>query len=232
MFSKKIEFFPSSEEVSILVDTPLPAKAVVPQWYKDAVPFDPSTMIGKNGVDTKLKMCMPFLDAITGGYIQRTWCDIHIKIEDGSIVYQSAGPLKAVSHRDKISIPINNNYYKLEFVWRIPWIPKLPDGYSMLITHPHNRLDLPFTTLSGIVDADKFHHVEFGQLPFYVNKDFEGIIPMGTPMFQIIPVKRDSWENVRREFNWKESVKKMYTGNLREFWGVYKNKFWQKKTYN
>ena len=113
----------------------------------------------------------------------------------------------------------------------VPWIPKLPDGYSLLITHPHNRLDLPFTTLSGIIDADKFHHVGFGQYPFYIDHNFEGVIPLGTPMFQMIPFKRDEWKSILKDYDPIEQKKRSYI-SLREFWNVYKNYFWQKKKYD
>lgn len=31
-----------------------------------------------------------------------------------------------------------------------------PEGYALFFTHPVNRLNLPFTTLSGLVDATAF----------------------------------------------------------------------------
>ena len=33
---------------------------------------------------------------------------------------------------------------------------ELPPGYSLLVTHPINREDLPFTTLTGLVDVDLY----------------------------------------------------------------------------
>jgi hypothetical protein len=30
--------------------------------------------------------------------------------------------------------------------------------------------------------------------PFVIEENFEGIIPKGTPMFQVIPFKRENWE--------------------------------------
>ena len=37
------------------------------------------------------------------------------------------------------------------------WTIEAPPGYSLLFTHPVNRTDLPFTTLTGLVDCDTFH---------------------------------------------------------------------------
>src|SRR5215475_8103617 len=37
------------------------------------------------------------------------------------------------------------------------WTIEAPEGYAVLLTHPLNRVDLPFTTLTGIVDCDRYH---------------------------------------------------------------------------
>ena len=37
------------------------------------------------------------------------------------------------------------------------WTIEAPAGYSLLFTHPVNRPDLPFTTLTGLVDSDLYH---------------------------------------------------------------------------
>ena len=39
------------------------------------------------------------------------------------------------------------------------WTIELPPGWSLLATHPLNRDDLPFRTLTGLVDADRFHDI-------------------------------------------------------------------------
>ena len=36
------------------------------------------------------------------------------------------------------------------------WTIEAPEGYALLFTHPVNRFDLPFTTLSGLVDCDRY----------------------------------------------------------------------------
>jgi hypothetical protein len=103
-----------------------------------------------------------------------------------------------------------------------------PPGYSSLITHPLNRHDLPFITLSGLVDTDMT--MARGNLPFFLKEGFEGVIPAGTPMFQIIPFKRENWQmeedksimkiGLENEFLTKKSV-----------YGWYKNNKWNKKLY-
>jgi hypothetical protein len=73
------------------------------------------------------------------------------------------------------------------------WTIEAPEGYSVLFTHPVNRRDLPFTSLTGLVDCDRYidNHIHFPA--HWHDKSFNGTLPKGTPVAQCIPVKRDSW---------------------------------------
>ena len=51
---------------------------------------------------------------------------------------------------------------------------------------------MPIKTITGIIDTDSLK--TFANSPFVIKEGFEGIIEKGTPMFQIIPFKRDSWK--------------------------------------
>lgn len=74
------------------------------------------------------------------------------------------------------------------------WIIELPAGYSLLVTHPINRDDLPFRTLAGLVDADLYHD-SFIHFPArWTDDNFSGVLAKGTPVAQCIPVKRDAWQ--------------------------------------
>jgi hypothetical protein len=48
--------------------------------------------------------------------------------------------------------------------------------------------------MSAIVDSDKFYGS--GNIPFFLKADFEGTIEKGTPIAQLIPIKRKSWKAV------------------------------------
>ena len=229
----KIIFSPSTKEVEKLVEPPVPSKLVIPKWYKKSQPFDNKHIKFDNNkvVNTTLKMCMPFFDAMTGGYIQKTWTDIYIGIEDNDLKYSSALFPSIIGNRKSPNIKITDSYYPVEFIWHRQWTVKLPKGYSLLITHPHNRLDLPFTTLSGFIDSDVFYHTPIGNIPFFVHKNFQGIIPTGTPMYQMIPIKRDKWEKVVEQFD--EEKWNLLNYKIRsKFFNGYKDLFWNKKQYN
>jgi hypothetical protein len=222
----KIVFTPASKQAETIVESPVSAKKIVPDWYKKSPAYN-----SKKPLDIGLKMCMPFFDATTGGYIQKTWTDIFIGLQDDALVYHSATPPPIMHHRDKVSVEISDSYYQAEYVWQRQWTARLPKGFSLLITHPHNRLDLPFTTLSGLVDSDSFYHTYIGNIPFFIKNGFQGFIPAGTPMYQMIPVKRENWESVVEPFNEIES-NKLNHQMRRKFYGAYRDMFWHKKTYN
>jgi hypothetical protein len=221
----KIIFLPSSQEAALVVEPPVSAKKILPEWYKNSPAFNP-----KNPFDKTLKMCMPFFDATTGGYIQKTWTDIYIGLKDGVVSWAVANEPSIMTAREKPSIPLTNNYYPIEFVWQRQWSARLPKGYGLLITHPHNRLDLPFQTLSGLVDADSFYHTPVGNIPFFIQKGFQGFIPAGTPMYQMIPVKRDDWQSEVAAFDEDETFRLNHIMR-RKFYGAYRSMFWHKKTY-
>jgi hypothetical protein len=228
----EIEFLPSSEDVFNFVECPKPAKTSIPDWYKSSEIFDPNNLKFTGAeVHKPLKSCVPFLDSLTSGYTQHTWSDIVITASGDSVNYKWALPPQPLEHRSvPVSLPISKDYHNVELHWKMPWMIKVPKGYSVLITHPLNRLDLPFTSLSGIIDADEFHHVRFGNLPFYIKQNFTGIIPAGTPMFQIIPIKREVWKSSTAIYNQTDALKKEYSFGKKLF-GEYKNIFWKKKKY-
>ena len=174
---------------------------------------------------------MPFLDSFSMGYTQCTWTDIDVfKNSEGNPVLISDSKFKMLSRRDNASVTTSSDYHKIEFLWNRHWVPSTPEGYSLLITHPLNRLDLPFTTLTGVVDTDVSLPNPIGAIPFYLKKNFVGVIPKGTPMFQMIPIKREEWDidisnysNIQNLLN-NEIISDSISSE-------YKKKRWNKKIY-
>jgi hypothetical protein len=126
-----------------------------------------------------------------------------------------------------ISIP--EGYEPLPFKFMNYFIIKTPPGYSSLFVHPINRLDLPFLSFSGFVDTDT-HDVGI-HFPFIIRKEFEGVIEKGTPIIQIIPIKRDDWKsNTDKVLSYSESfakIEKYFSYVTR----AYKKLAWHRKSY-
>lgn len=235
-----VNFYPKTKEIELNVPAPKSAKSYIPDWYKKIPKFENNTFAvnvhedGNVQANTTVKSCMPFLDTFTTGYIQQTWCDILIEYreEDGYVTYKYAHKPEVMGIRKKISamdLIKNQEFYPIEFVWHQPWIPRAPKGYSFLYTHPLNRTDLPFYSLSGIIDNDVYTNETAGNHPFFIKKGFTGLIPAGTPMFQIIPIKRESWDSVIHEMEPFNDIRR--TGVQQYFYDGYKKLFWNKKEY-
>lgn len=217
------------------LDIPRPAKAYIPDWYKkspkhidgsDKLSIDSKYTKGNKGI----KYCVPFLDGLTHGYIAELWSDVQvIRHPEGPQLGWSTD-LNVIAIRDPQGfekLPTPAGHLDIHYVWKNPYIIKTPPGYSCLITHPLNRFDLPFTTLSAVVDSDSV--MPPGNMPFYLREDFEGIIPAGTPIFQIIPFKRDDWKSEFSEDLEKAGAKRLFQA-LRTV-GEYKRKYWHKKNF-
>jgi hypothetical protein len=232
----EIKFNPTSEEAEISVAPPKPAVECLPEYYKSM------RFVEKNSNDIEfdsagnpmltVKACMPFRDAMVSGYIQETWQDIYIALnEDGTAHYGFPSSPPIINSREKPSISIPEEFYNFELVFYPPWWPELPKGWSAIFTTPFNRLDLPFKVLDGIVDADSMTESNaLGNLPFFLRKNVVGLIPKGTPMYQIIPFKRENWQSSPQPYNKKKHMKGVLAIQ-QHIWGGYKKLHWSKKSY-
>jgi hypothetical protein len=81
--------------------------------------------------------------------------------------------------------------------------------------------------LSGIVDSTILHE---GSIPFFIKKGFEGIIPAGTPILQIIPFKKDNWTSKVNSGLIQKSRHIATRSKVAKSW--YKNNIHQKKNYD
>lgn len=232
MFTNKL--FRFWTENSYIKTDFVPSKSMVPEWYRKLSRKSDSAVEGILPVPYTAKVCVPFLDGLLTGFMILTSHDIGVKqTPDGPMFTWEtfddiASPTLHVSKRAYASgIPIPDHMSKSEFVWNVPFAFEGPKGYSALLTHPLNRFDLPFNTLSGVVDLDTV--LGPGAFPFLISKTFEGIIPAGTPVVQILPFKRDNW---KKEFDQKLGEKTNKEKFLyRKTRGRYKHERWTPKTY-
>jgi hypothetical protein len=211
------------------------AKNFVPDWYKNGKKFlevDSEKEIKRLPLTAGFKVCSPFLDAITSGYIIPLTQDIAIEQTDGgpSISYDNriGTPITLRDSAHNITLPTPPGTSKLHFVWHTAVTFKIPKGYSALLTHPLNRFDLPFITSSGVIDGE--YSVPPGNVPVFISSTFEGIIPMGTPIIQITLFKTENWSSEEDPNILQESS----TNNRRALstHGWYKKTKWKKKLYN
>jgi hypothetical protein len=228
--NKKIGFILSKEylEFKENIEHPRPMRSIVPDWYKKIPMFMNNKQYENDlGEGVSVKGCVPFLDAISSGYAIVTSQDIQVSQQFEFPRLSWRGPRPLVERKSHEYLPTPIGCSDSQFAWYLPFGIELPKNYSALYTHPLNRNDLPFFTSSGIIDNGANWG---GSISFWIKKDFEGIIPMGTPMVQIIPFKRESWKNeIRDDLIEKANINKNNT--LRQKSG-YKKTIHSKKEFD
>lgn len=233
--SNKIKFTKINQEV-LDEYAPTPAKNVLPDWYKktpsyinDISKVNFGKTVSSNGT---IKRCMPVFDALTAGYIIPTPCDIVIrKMPNGSIEYHPT--LSNLIHfHDIIQAPYHPSMNRLPYAkFENPWSIQTPPGYSCLIMPPVHSTNTYFTILEGVVDTDKF--IVSVNFPFVLNDvNFNGVIPAGTPMAQVIPFKRESWKLELGNDNDISEINKNLSKLKTKVYDRYKGMFWSKKEFN
>ena len=213
------------------IEQPQPASKFIPDWYKNMESYmgGEKKPNGVGGSKTTIKKCMPVFDAITAGYIITLPADVYVSIKEEQQYFEWSS-LGLVTFHPIEQAPEHparkpHAYPK----WNNPWAIKTPKGYSTLFTQPMHRESV-FTILPGIVDTDTYTApVNF---PMVINDpNFEGLIPKGTPIAQVIPFKREGWQmeiGSQKEFIEQNSItQKLQT----KFFDRYKSMFWNRKEY-
>jgi hypothetical protein len=176
---------------------PTPCSQAIPEWYKKISTYVPDHVPAENQlypVRGTIKKCMPVFDSITAGYMLYTPCDVIVSTVDGKPYFNWESNHNIITFH---SLEQTGNHPKANTEhtpkWTNFWSIKTPKGYSCLFTAPMHGDESPFAILPGIVDTDTF--IAPVNLPFtFKDPDFNGYIPKGTPMCQVIPFKREDWE--------------------------------------
>jgi len=212
---------------------PKPATDSVPEWYKQLSSYlgGEKKPTGDGNTTGTIKRCMPVFDAITNGYILYTYTDVWVSQKDGMPWYEwpSFGPIQFHPVEQAPNHPNRNGHQASYPKWINPWAIETPPGYSVLFTQPMHRESI-FTIFPGVVDTDQYNAAV--NFPFVLNNiKYEGLIPAGTPMAQVIPFKRESWEmklGTQEDFdNQNKTTVRLRT----RFFDSYKSQFRQLKEY-
>jgi hypothetical protein len=186
-------------ELDPILPKPIPAVRGLPDWFKDMPHSVTNAAFGSE--QFTVKKCPPFIDAMTCGFLMPLVADL--RIEDGAVAWDRNVPGGALANYSRSPIDFHESDQVIGSPFFEPdrfiikfnnfWTIELPPGYSLLITHPLNRADLPFTTLTGMVDADLYRDNFINFPAQWRDHEFEGVLPMGTPVAQCIPIKRERW---------------------------------------
>jgi hypothetical protein len=203
-----------------------PMLKVVPEWYKKMPRKITLPYTGK--VIQTAKACFPFLDALTAGYSICLTQDILVERTPEGPVFRYVEKQGAVGARpieQTSPMPAPLGCGPESFTWQTEVSIKLPKGYSAIYTHPFNRFDLPFVTITAIVDHDGV--ISGGNSPFYLKEGWSGLIKKGTPITQVIPFLREDWKS--KEINGVVAEGAEWDGKEPHDW--YKKLRWHRKMY-
>lgn len=174
--------------------SPVPALKKAPDYFKAIKPqmsADPSS--------GTVKRCVPFLDALSAGFIIPLWADVFVTASQGTIniKFPESFPLpQSLGHHSSDQMPrhplSSKPYGNLLLKWINPWIVQTEPGVSCMFTAPLNHMETRFKVLDGVVDTDTYYNpVNF---PFvWTGGDGEFVIPRGTPLVQVIPFRREEF---------------------------------------
>lgn len=185
----RISFVCAPEDKGVIAE-PVPAKASLPDWFRRLPAVDGATVSATNNGLT-VKRCMPFLDAMTLGFILPLAATTRLEIRDGGktveagwefdkIMVSNHGSHQIAGHPMADRPPMKFHNY---------WTIMTPPGWSCLFVAPLNRPSLPVDVIAGVVDTDSYHALI--NFPFIATGD-DGVhvLEKGAPLVQVIPFKR------------------------------------------
>jgi hypothetical protein len=225
--------FSCPPEMEQVLPRPIPAVRGLPDWFK-ALPQHSFSSVSNKEMMT-VKKCPPFIDAMTFGFLMPLAADL--KVENGEFSWVSnipvAGNLRnltrsPIDYHDNVQVKGTPFFDDDRFIIKFNnfWTIELPKGYSLFVTHPVNRADLPFTTLTGLVDSDLYVDSLVHFPARWNNPDYSGILPKGTPVAQCIAIRRESWSEQFDVLSEDAAQRLLATaGAIAEETGIYRREF-------
>jgi len=221
------------------VPEPELASHFMPKWFTSM----PAHRGSGEDTHATAKRCAPLLDVMTAGYIIPLWLDLKVAYPEeenrevrfewprdfqnplnrAPIIEQQGSPDPKVFF-DIDGLNINKNIWSLTS----PWIITTPPGYSCLYTSPFNHPITNMHFISGIVDTDM--HSTMVNFPFvWTSNSWEGLIPSGTPLIQVIPFRRDSFKADIEHLQDDRQIVESHNSISTLYEGGYRKKFWERK---
>lgn len=191
MFRRRpiIEFLCRPQDKGLIAE-PVPAKSVIPPWFRRLPGIDESQVSATNNGLT-VKRCMPFLDALSAGWIVPLAAPVRLEITEGGHTVTAGWEFdrEMVSNHGAHQIAGSPWEHLPPMKFHNYWTIRTPQGWSCLFLPPVNRPNGIFEVLSGVVDTDRYRSpVNF---PFVATAS-DGVYALekGMPLVQVIPFRR------------------------------------------
>lgn len=212
---------------------PVPAKKSIPSWLKNLAAET------RQGAPTA-KKCPPFVDVFSLGYTIPAWQEFSLLPNDGFYnfkagithihsPYENPRPICSYQFPEQYANTPLEGYQVIKI--QTPWIIKTPPNISLLVVPPFGSDNLEIEAIPAVIDSDHYH-TNFGftcKVKYDPTRSIT--IAPGTPLAQIIPFERKSWNMTVTETSMLEHSK--FTNKLKSYiMSGYRKLFWQKKDYN
>ncbi len=215
-----------------LLPPPLPSRQLLPDWLRTMAPRRHSPLHGRD-IRT-VKQCPPFVDAMAHGFMLLLPCDL--RVEPGRFSWDWPLPPLTVDHhpRSPLSFHVAAQLQGLPghdgsaaaIKFNSFWTIETEPGWALFAMHPANRDDLPFRTLSGLVDTDRFHDTGINFPALWCDPGFDGVLPRGTPVAQCLLVQRTPLELVVQAMDAGQAQRyAALVGEVLQQPGVYRRRF-------
>jgi hypothetical protein len=228
---KKLKVEPKDLDKGEVVDwdiaQPYPAIDYIPQWFKD----QPATNDSPDGDIRTLKLCQPYIDGMTNGYIIPAPHDVTLKVL-GKYFIEAYGKGRYwfSLHGEK---QYNKSWWKDRGVIKFdsPWIIETPPGYSIKVSHFFGNNVKPLLGIPAIVDTDTYPMAPaFPMIHMDLRVGYDIEFKKGDPLIQITPFKREDWQ-----MSVEDADMEKWEVAQQTFWddpdNNYLKNFKQKKTY-
>jgi uncharacterized protein DUF6065 len=185
-----IEFLCREEDLGVIAE-PVPARTVLPEWFRRLPGTDEDHQSATNDGLT-VKRCMPFLDALATGWIIPLAATIRLDVRDDGKHVEAGWEFDRTMVSNHSAFQVAGNPHEPRPPMKIHnyWTVRTAPGWSSLFVPVLNRPNALIELFSGVVDTDNFPTpVNF---PFVVTAgDGVHVLPKGTPLVQVIPFRRD-----------------------------------------
>ena len=186
----------------------LPAKEVIPEWWKVVERYVDDNIENKGTV----KNCPSFPEFITQGYVVPLWCDLHLNIQHDKFEWKTPEKMFSFSShsdiqfRDFVPQHIRDNS-SMVLKPNCPWRVKTSPGYSVWQMPMYYHYSPVFEVLPGIIWSDIHHEVNQQML---MKKYGQFTLKRGTPLAVYIPFKREKYD-----FEIKKMIMKRLVGLMK-----------------
>ena len=217
--------FTCAPEDEGVIAPPVPAKSYLPDWFRKLPAVDEARLsTGDTGLT--VKRCMPFLDAMTTGWILPVPATVRLQISEGGTRLDAGWDFDRplVSNHGAHQVKGNPWAPRPPCKFHNFWTIATPPGWSCLFVNPLNRPNGVFEVVAGVVDTDTYRspiHFPF----FSTGEDGLHVIEKGSPLVQVIPFRRDTTEiaaEIRAETRDEAEVRKKVLRNTQAVEGWYR----------